>query len=58
MDNEHDTTKQREARLEVTLAEFRAAQQRRRTKQGIAVWNRTAARAALAEKPPTFEKLN
>ena len=58
MDNDDDTTDQRQARLEFMLEEFRAAQQRRRVKQGIALWNRTAAQAALAERPPAPEKLN
>jgi hypothetical protein len=58
MDNDDDTRDQRQARLEFMLEEFTAAQQRRRVKQGIAAWNRTAAQAALAEKPPAPEKLN
>jgi hypothetical protein len=40
------------------LEEFRAAQQRQRVKQGIALWNRTDAQLALAEPSPTPEKLH
>ncbi len=58
MGNDDDTTDQRQARLEFLLEEFRAAQQRRRVKQGIALWNRTAAEAALAAQPPPPAKLN
>jgi hypothetical protein len=58
MDNDHTTTDPRQARLEFRLEEFRAAQQRRRVKQGIALWNRTVAQAVLAEKPLASEKLN
>jgi hypothetical protein len=58
MDNDDNTTDQREARLEFMLEEFRAVQQRRRAKQGIALWNRTVAQAALAEQSPAPEKLN
>jgi hypothetical protein len=58
MDNDDNTTDQRQARLEFMLEEFRAAQQRRRVKQGIALWNRTVAQVALAEPLPAPEKLN
>jgi hypothetical protein len=58
MANDDETTDERQARLEFMLEEFCAAQQRRRVKQGIALWNRTVAQAALAEKPPAPEKLN
>jgi hypothetical protein len=58
MDNDDDTTDPRQARLELMLEEFCAAQQRRRVKLGIALWNRTAAQAALAAHPPPPEKLN
>jgi hypothetical protein len=59
MDNNDDnTTDQRQARLEVRLEEFRAAQHRRLVARGIALWNRTAARAALADKPAAPGKLN
>jgi hypothetical protein len=58
MDNDDTTTDPRLARLEVMLEEFRAAQQRRRVKQGIALWNRTVAQLALAEPSPAPEKLN
>jgi hypothetical protein len=53
-----ETTDQRQARLEFMLEEFRAAQQRRRVKEGIALWNRTVAQAVLSEKPPAPGKLN
>jgi hypothetical protein len=58
MANDDETTDERLARLEFRLEEFRAAQHRRRVMQGIALWNRTAAQAALAEEPPAPEKLN
>lgn len=51
---------ERQARLDVMIAEFRAAQQRQTVKQGIALWNRTELAqpklAAYAALPP--EKLN
>jgi hypothetical protein len=58
MDNDDNTTDQRQARLESRLEEFRAAQHRRLVARGIALWNRTAAQAALADKPAAPEKLN
>jgi hypothetical protein len=58
MANDDNTADQRQARLEFMLEEFRAAQQRRRVKQGIALWNRTVAQIALAEQSPAPEKLN
>jgi hypothetical protein len=58
MDNDDNTTDPRQARLEFMLEEFRAAQQRRRVKQGIALWNRTVAQLALAAQSPAPEKLN
>jgi hypothetical protein len=58
MDNDEDTTDPRQARLEFMLEEFCAAQQRRRVKQGIVLWNRTAAQAALAAQRSPPEKLN
>ena len=39
---EHDMA-ERQARREKMLAEFRAAQQRRLVKQGMALWNQTEA---------------
>ena len=33
----------RQARIDALIAEFRAAQQRRQVKAGIALWNRTEA---------------
>jgi hypothetical protein len=58
MNNDDNATDQRQARLEFMLEEFRAAQQRQRVKQGIALWNRTVAQLALAEPSRTPEKLN
>jgi hypothetical protein len=58
MNPDDDWTDARQARLEFMLEEFRAAEQRRLVKQGIALWNRTVAQAALAEKPPVPETLN
>ena len=58
MATDDETTDQRQARLEFMVEEFRAAQQRRRVKEGIALWNRTVALAVLAEKPPAPGKLN
>jgi hypothetical protein len=58
VDNDDNTTDQRQARLECRLDEFQAAEDRRLVARGIASWNRTAARAALADKPAAPEKLN
>jgi hypothetical protein len=55
---QHDID-ERQARIDAMTAEFRAAQQRRFVKHGIALWNRTEValrQAAQAEPPPT--KLN
>jgi hypothetical protein len=51
---------ERQARLDVIVAEFRAAQQRRLVKQAIALWNRSdvAKRTAAARAQPPAEKLN
>ena len=51
---------ERQARLDVIAAEFRAAQRRRLVKQGITLGNRTAApqRTAAARAKPPVEKLN
>ena len=58
MDNDEDITDPRQARLEFMLEEFCAAQQRRRLKQGIALWNRTVSDALLAGDLLAPEKLN
>jgi hypothetical protein len=58
VDNDDNTTDQREARLESGSKPFCAAQQRRRVKQGTALWNRTVAQAALAAQRSPPEKLN
>ena len=55
MVNDDETRDERQARLDFMVEEFRAAQQRRIVKRGIALWNRTVAQAALAEKPPAPE---
>ena len=51
---------ERQARLDVIVSEFRAAQQRRLVKQGIALWNRSdaAQRTAAARAQPPAKKLN
>ena len=50
---------ERQARLDVIVAEYRAAQQRQLVKQGIALWNRSEAqRTAAARAQPPAEKLN
>lgn len=51
---------EREARLNALIEEFRAAQQRRLVKRGIALWNRTeAAHQAMAYvDPPPPEKVH
>jgi hypothetical protein len=58
MKHDDDSTEARQARLEFMLQEFRAAQQRRLVKEGIASQNRSVARMALGEKPPAPETLN
>jgi hypothetical protein len=51
---------EREARLNALIEEFRAAQQRRLVKRGIALWNRAeAAQQAMAwVDPPPPEKVH
>lgn len=51
---------EREARLNALIEEFRAAQQRRLVKRGIALWNRAeAAHQAMAcVDPPPPEKVH
>jgi len=51
---------EREARLNGLIEEFRAAQQRRLVKRGIALWNRAeAAQQAMAwVDPPPPEKVH
>jgi hypothetical protein len=53
---QQDDIAARQARLETMIAEFRAAQQRRLVKQGMALWNRTEAAykntAIQTEAPP------
>ena len=56
---ERNTLEERQARLDAMIAEFRAARQRRLTKQGIALWKRTEAQHALsALVDPPATKLN
>jgi hypothetical protein len=46
---DRNDTEKRQARLDAMIEEFRAAQQRRLVKAGIALWNRTeAAQQAIA----------
>jgi hypothetical protein len=46
---DHNDSEERQARLDKMIEEFRAAQQRRLVKVGIALWNRTeAAQRAMA----------
>src|SRR5687768_16003251 len=56
---EHDMA-ERQARLEKMLAEFRAAQQRRLVRQGMALWNKTEAAymVAHAQTGPPPPKMN
>ena len=50
---------EREARLNAMIEEFRAAQQRRLVKRGIARWNRAEAAQAMAcLEPPPPEKVH
>lgn len=52
---DRNDSEERQARLDWMMEEFRAAQQRRVVKAGIALWNRTeAAQQAMAcvEPPP------
>jgi hypothetical protein len=53
---ERNDVDERQARIDGMVAEFRAARQRRRVKQGTARWKRTEEalrQAARAEAPPT-----
>ena len=49
---------ERQVRVDGMIAEFRAARQRRRVKQGIALWNRTeeALRHASRAEPPLTKR--
>ena len=58
MHNDENITDARQARLEFMLEEFCAAQRRRRVKQGMALWNRTVAEAALAAQESPPKKVN
>lgn len=51
---------EREARLNALIEEFRAAQQRRLVKRGIALWNRAEAdqQAMAWVEPPPPEKVH
>ena len=47
-----------ETRLDKMLAEFRAAQQRRLVKQGMALWNEAEAAYRIAHAEPPPDKAN
>jgi hypothetical protein len=51
---------ERQARIDAMIEEFRAAQQRRLVKRGIALWNRAEAaqRAMECVEPPPPEKVH
>ena len=55
----HDTD-ERQAQLDEMIDRFRAAEQRRLVKQGIALWNRTEAAYQMTRlsEPPPPEKLD
>ena len=57
---DRNDTDERQARLDLMIEEFRAAQQRRFVKQGIVLWNRAeAAQLAMAcAAPPPPHKVN
>ena len=57
IDNNSD--ERRAARIDAMIQEFRAAQQRRLVKRGIALWNRAEAQQAMAcVEPPPPEKIH
>lgn len=51
---------ERQARIDALIEEFRAAQQRRLVKRGIALWNRAdaAQQAMTYVEPPPPEKIH
>lgn len=49
---------ERQARLDAMIEEFRAAQQRRLVKAGIARWNRTEAARQACVKPVPRDKVH
>ena len=56
---DRNDTDERQARLDLMIEEFRAAQQRRLVKQGIVLWNRAEAAQAMAcAAPPPPHKVN
>ena len=57
---DRDDSDERQARIDAMLEEFRAAQQRRLVKRGIALWNRAeAALQAMAfVDPPPPDKVH
>lgn len=50
---ERDDIEERQARIDVMVAEFHAARQRRLVKQGMVLWNRTKAHARALAGTPT-----
>ena len=59
MGNVREHTGDRQARLDQMIDEFRAAQQRRLVKRGMALWNRTEAAhqvTALVEPAPPEDR--
>jgi hypothetical protein len=57
---DRNDSEERQARLDAMIEEFRAAQQRRRVKAEIVVWNRTAAaqRAVACVEPAPRDKVH
>lgn len=56
---DRNDTDERQARLDLMIEEFRAAQQRRLVKQGIVLRNRAEAAQAMAyAAPPPPHKVN
>ena len=59
MANPHDTLEERETRLQTRLTEYRAAEKRRLTKQGIALRTRSETEQLMAYEPkPRSRKVN
>ena len=59
MKNQHDTLDEREARLEIRIKEYQAAEKRRLISQGIALWTRTEAEYTMARNAkPSSAKVN
>jgi len=59
MANPQDTLEERETRLQTKLMEYRAAEKRRLTKQGMALWTRSETEQLMAYEPkPRSRKVN